>query len=388
MAYSKPTYRWRILPSPIPPFFRLAREFVGYVTAYDTGLADGDNTVLRQSASLSDPAVGLSASGGAPVYYRRVEHEELAGAANLLDTALPLLRGEPVDRGAIGAPTCTQVSTHSPVELLVTDDVGRRIGRTAEDAAVLEEVPLATYDRYLDMRSVVLNAPTRSTVSLAGTGDGDATIRVRWLDGAAVTRMAVFAHVPVTARSRGSFSIEDGARSAGDLTIDLNGDGTTVLTFAPAILDGSGAEDTTPPDLTVAHLLDVFAEDRAGNLTTRQRAFDAYAYQWLPPLVAGNGRATTLSAGRTIPVRFAVRRADGSPVRDESVTVDLTDATGRPVVAPLTMGTTPAKGVVFRDGVYQADLGTKGVAPGAYLLRVRFDSSRLVGQLALGITLQ
>lgn len=68
------------------------------------------------------------------------------------------------------------------------------------------------------------------------------------------------------------------------------------------------------------HALDVFAEDRAGNVAARRTTFVAYSYryQWGEPL-ATSGNGPTLQAGRTIPLRFTVRRADGTPVVDSSV---------------------------------------------------------------------
>lgn len=172
------------------------------------------------------------------------------------------------------------------------------------------------------------------------------------------------------------------ARDAG------SGIGTTgaAIDLAP-----NGPQLATPGTVEVAagqHHLDVFAGDRAGNLAARQRAFTAYAYEWLPPLVAGAGQGPNFTAGRTIPVRFVVRRADGTAVVDESVVVDLTDADGRPVVAPLTLSGTPAGGVVVQNGTYHADLGTKGLAPGAYVVRARFGSAQLTGELQLAVTLQ
>lgn len=105
-------------------------------------------------------------------------------------------------------------------------------------------------------------------------------------------------------------------------------------------------------------------------------------------LVAGAGRGPNFNAGRTIPVRFVVRRADGTAVVDESIVVDLTDTDGRSVVAPLTLSGTPAGGVVVQNGTYHADLRTAGLATGAYVVRARFGSPQLTGELRLPITLQ
>src|SRR3972149_3968492 len=45
--------------------------------------------------------------------------------------------------------------------------------------------------------------------------------------------------------------------------------------------------------------------------------FDAYVYEWLPPLIGGADKAPVFDAGRMIPVRFTVRSSDGTRVRDD-----------------------------------------------------------------------
>jgi len=116
--------------------------------------------------------------------------------------------------------------------------------------------------------------------------------------------------------------------------------------------------------------------------------FDAYVYEWLPPLIGGADKAPVFDAGRMIPVRFTVRSSDGTRVRDDSVIVDLTDSDGHLATAPRTVSTTPAEGVLIKDGTYLASLSTRGLGPGNYVLRVRFDSIRLAGEFSLGISIR
>lgn len=438
VAYSKPTYRYRLTPQPLPPFVRLVRELAGYVTAYDLTEVDGDSTVVRQSASLSDPAAGLAADGSASVYYRALSHSALAGRSHLESTVLPILRGELLARGSAVQPKCTQVSSHSPVELLVTDGAGRRTGATSATDRGYDEILGAERDRYMDMRNITLNGSGLYTVTVYGKDDGDATVKVRWLDGASVARMAVFGHVPTTSRSRSTFTVDDGSRTVSALTLDLQGDGTTILTFTPVMLDGAAAEDVVAPDLTLTapaegrsvvgwfplswtvvdagsgpgtsgvavdmqaagptieeprmiqlapgpHVLDAFAEDRAGNLSALQRNITALAYDWLPPLSDPGGEV--LNAGRTVPVRFVVRGPDGTPLVDDTVIVDLTDVSGRAMTPPMRFGRSP-DAVSEHAGSYHANVRTDGLAPGDYIVRARFSSPRLAGELRLPIVLR
>ncbi len=99
-------------------------------------------------------------------------------------------------------------------------------------------------------------------------------------------------------------------------------------------------------------------------------------------------KEAVVQAGRTIPVRFRVVRADGTLVVDQSVRVDLVDAGGATVAGPQLFATTPDSGVVVQGDVYHANLSTRGVAPGHYTLRASFASPTLVGSLELPLTLR
>ena len=64
------------------------------------------------------------------------------------------------------------------------------------------------------------------------------------------------------------------------------------------------------------------------------------------------------------------------------------DGAGTVVAGPLLFSTRPHDGVVYRDATgYHGDLSAAGVSAGSYLLRVRFDSPTLIGDLLLGVDL-
>jgi pimeloyl-ACP methyl ester carboxylesterase len=405
-------------------------------TAWDFGEIDGDGTVVRFSASLNDGKIG-----SLPIYFRDATHGELTNSQNL-QVALDLVRDLNVPKEAPGSPPfggflCKTISVHSPLEMQLTDSSGRRLGGPSPSVEYLE-VPGGHWERFDDMKVATLEGKDQFKATFTGTAEGEATIRVRTINQGGVSDEAIFLHLPVTPRTRGSLDLNTGTGSVGDVKLDLNGDGATLLTFHPTLLTGAAAADTTPPDLridspaegqavvgkfpvawtatdaesgiatsvatldaggtpqilrvpqtvTVApgqHTLDVFAEDRAGNATSRQRTFTADAFTWLPPLEPG----FTGQAGRTIPVKFTVNTPAGAFVRDESVVLDLVDAQKGVVVAgPLRFGDTPASGVVIRDGIYHGNLRTEGVAPGAYILRVRFQSPQLIGEMDLPVSLK
>lgn len=289
------------------------------------------------------------------------------------------------------------------------------------------------------MKVATLEGKDQFTALFTGIADAEATVGVRSINQAGISDEAIFLHVPVTQRTRGSLDLNTGTGLVGDLKLDLNGDGSTLLTLHPTLLAGGAAQDTTPPDLRIdspaagqavvgkfsvawtatdlesgvatsvakldaagipqilpfpqqvqvapgQHTLDVFAEDRAGNVASRQRSFTADVFNWFPPL---GEPGFSGQAGRTVPVKFGVNTPGGAFVRDESVTIDLFDAQrGAVVTGPLRLSDTPASGVVIRDGAYHANLRTEGVAPGEYVLRIRFQSSQLTGEVDLPVSLK
>ncbi len=217
-----------------------------------------------------------------------------------------------------------------------------------------------------------------------------------------------------------------------DLDIDLYGDGSTVLTFSPTILTGNAAGDTTAPELSIdapsdgqavvgtfnanwtasdagsginltlakvegggisqtlsapgsvalesgLYTMTAFAEDRAGNLSTQERAISADGFEWLSPLQPDG--SIKVSDGDVTPLEFRVATPDGAFAMDESVTVDVISGNGSTILGPFGFAGSPNSGVVFQDNVYQINLPTSDLAHGQYRLRVRFDSPDLVGEV-------
>ncbi|HKY51696.1 MAG TPA: PKD domain-containing protein [Candidatus Limnocylindria bacterium] len=98
-----------------------------------------------------------------------------------------------------------------------------------------------------------------------------------------------------------------------------------------------------------------------------------YSFKWHEPV------ESAFSVGRLLPVRFSVLRADGSPVLDHSVRVDVLDDTGA-VVRSYGFGASPSGSVAWSGSGYHVNLDTRGLEPGTYTLRVSFSSSTLTGE--------
>lgn len=403
------------------------------LTYYDFGEVDGDGTVTIGSSSMNGGSAG---GGNLPVYYRFGDHAQMGLDAAILTDALHVVQGsDTVSRGNPNtAPNCKSVSIHSPMEMLVTDPSGNRVGGLGADDRLME-APESDFWRFGDMKVATLETPGPFTVNLRGTATGETMIKVRTWGGAGLADETVFTHVPTTANTTAKFTFDN--TSVSTLQVDVNGDGTQVLTIAPTLLTGSALNDVTPPAISIdspgegqsvvgsfpvawtatdtgsgvarsqavvdkgagqtlltqpgivstlsagPHTLDVWAEDRVENTNTAHRDFTADSYSWQPPLRTG----FQANIGQAIPVKFSVATAAGTFVADASVLVDLLDSAGKVVTGPVGYSQSPAQGVTIQDGKYHVDLSTDGLAPGTYTVRVRFNSPTLVGTLSLPISL-
>jgi hypothetical protein len=92
----------------------------------------------------------------------------------------------------------------------------------------------------------------------------------------------------------------------------------------------------------------------------------------------------TFVVGRTMPVKFTVLGPDGAFVLDQSVHVDVIDASGNSVAGDYYIGDQPSRSVMASDGSYHVNVDTKNLTqPDVYRLRVRFNSATLVGEFTL-----
>jgi hypothetical protein len=98
-------------------------------------------------------------------------------------------------------------------------------------------------------------------------------------------------------------------------------------------------------------------------------------FQWHEPV------ESSFTVGRLLPVKFSVLRADGSPVLDTTVRVDVVDASGA-VVRSYLYGGSPSGAVTWVSNSYHVNVDTRGIAPGAYTLRVSFASPTLTGDFS------
>jgi hypothetical protein len=411
-----------------------------WVRQLDYVQVDGDGTVLRQSAALSDPARGIYGAGNAQVIYVNMSHAQLAGGSGGgVAVADALIHGVSVPAGVPAQMNCATIAVHSPSELLVTDSSGRRTGSVSPTLAY-SEIPGASFDRVGDMKLVTLPTTGRYTASLAGTAAGESTVSIRWTINGTLTQDAEYPHVPTTTSSLGTLAFDAGSAAAGPLNVDVNGNGGTLVTINPFVLTGAAASDTTPPTISITsphdgqstvgtvridwtatdtesgvastfavldegsagavvinspgnvavapgqHVLTVYAEDKAGNASEAHLTFTSDEPSWLTPI--GPGASHSVQAGATVPVRFSVKSPGQTFVFDPSVQVSLIDAAGNTVLGPITSGSNPNESVAFVSGTtYVTNLRTEGLPVGQYTVLVTFASISLTGSFTAQLTL-
>lgn len=127
-----------------------------------------------------------------------------------------------------------------------------------------------------------------------------------------------------------------------------------------------GAAGTYTVTVTVT---DGYGASGSGTLTVNVRK---YSFQWHEPV------ETSFTVGRLLPVKFSVLRADGTPVFDSTVRVDVLDASGA-VLSGYTYSANPTGSVTWNGSMYHVNVDTRGFAPGDYTLRVSFSSPTLTG---------
>ncbi len=172
-----------------------------------------------------------------------------------------------------------------------------------------------------------------------------------------------------TLRRAGTFG-DPGTTETYWATVDY-GDGSggraLTLTGKSFLLDHVyGTAGTYTVTVTVT---DSEGDSGSGTLTVNVRRF---SFQWHEPV------ESSFTVGRLLPVKFSVLRADGTPVFDSTVRVDVLDASGA-VVTGYTYSANPTGSVTWNGSMYHVNVDTRGFAPGDYTLRVSFSSPTLTG---------
>ena len=188
-----------------------------------------------------------------------------------------------------------------------------------------------------------------------------------------------------TLDTSGTFT-DPGSNETYSATINY-GDGTGTQTLALGPYDPSplvGGSFTLHHTYAAAgpYTVTVTVSDSNGGSTAGTMAVSVrgYSYEWLDPL------GDVFVVGRNLPVKFTVNGPDGSFVLDQSVRVDVVDASGNVMAGPYVFGDQPSRSVVVSNGAYHVNVDTRDLSAGMYWLRVQFSSPALTGEFRLATT--
>lgn len=172
-----------------------------------------------------------------------------------------------------------------------------------------------------------------------------------------------------TLRRSGTFS-DPGTTETYWATVDYgDGSGGRALALSGSTFVLDHTYGTAGTYTVVVAVTDSEGDTGSATLTVNVRK---YSFQWHEPV------DSSFSVGRLLPVRFSVYRADGTPVLDTTVRVDVLDASGA-VVVGYTYSASPSGSVNWNGSDYHGNVDTRGFAPGDYTLRVSFSSPTLTG---------
>ena len=206
---------------------------------------DGDSTVVSPSA-VGNMGGGLYFNALDFVHYEKenIEHRNLTSAKPIQDVIIDLLANVNISTGKYisvskpineANPIRLRMSSHSPVNLVVTDASGNQSGVLpipgTDFSAVKKDIPDSSVQVFDDEEYI--SVPPSGTYQVVATGyaAGSATLIVETIgsDGEAGA-IAVFADIPVATSSTATFSVSDSTPTTP--SVDTNGDGTTDFTAA------------------------------------------------------------------------------------------------------------------------------------------------------------
>ena len=132
-----------------------------------------------------------------------------------------------------GANPITRISSHSPVNLVVTDAQGRQSGLVpipgTDFSGTLQDIPGSSVHILDDEQYIDVPQSASYQVVATGYAEGSATLQVETVgEGGVVNTTALFTSIPTAQNSTATFTVASGIATSP--LVDTNGDGTTDFT--------------------------------------------------------------------------------------------------------------------------------------------------------------
>ncbi len=207
---------------------------------------DGDGTVVSPSA-VGDMSSGLyfNEKDFENQHLGKIIHQNITSATPIQTAIADLLKGTTiVDNVFIKTikptggtnPIELRVSTHSPVNLVVTDANGNQSGVLplpgTDFSGVKRDIPGSSVQVFDDEQYINVPQSGSYKIAMSGYASGSATLDIDTIGSAgAVTATTTFTNIPTTASSTATVSVINGAPDT--LAVDVNGDGMSDFTAIP-----------------------------------------------------------------------------------------------------------------------------------------------------------
>jgi pimeloyl-ACP methyl ester carboxylesterase len=319
---------------------------------------------------------------------------------------------------------------HSPLSLDLYDSEGRHTGISTTTGEIDEEIPGTYYSEFGDVKYVFTDASTTSHIVMNGYATGTFTLNIEELQGDTLIASTTFKDIPTTPDTTVTLTVQSDITTVGTMNVDVDADGALDFILTPRLNDTVTPQNpkipltvtasnktiflgTSIPMLTAT--LSGFQNGDIATSTTSGTAFctttatsgspvgtypitctigtlvsDKYdfatfvtgtltiIYKWSGFTQPINDTAynpsqslSVFRGGSTVPVKFQLKHANGTPVRSATSPTWLTPQKLSPMSAsidepiysiPATSGTTYHYDELAQQYVY--NWSTKGLAIG------------------------
>jgi len=123
---------------------------------------------------------------------------------------------------------------HSPLNMQVTDSLGNVTGLSS-DGYIDQDIPNSTYGELGDVAYIIVPEGVTYQLSLVGQESGTFMLEMQESSGGVVTASSTIANVPTTASTLAGLTITGGLDTASALTVNVNGDGSNIITISPIL---------------------------------------------------------------------------------------------------------------------------------------------------------
>jgi len=195
---------------------------------------------------------------------------------------------------------------HSPLALSIRDNDGNEV------SAATSTIPSAHFERFGEVQYISVLASSTPTLFLNGFAKGSFTLEIKEIEGNSTTASTTFTGIPSLATAKASMNFPDGTIAhASNLTVDENNDGMIDISLAPKLNDAVA-----------------LAYSFAGFL----QPINDIAYH-------PEQSSSVFKGGSTIPVKFQLKTASGTPVQASTAPLWLAPVKLSALAVPIDEGT-------------------------------------------------